>query len=113
MGIIIEILLTAVALLIGAYIVPGVEIAGFGSAIIAAILIAVVNGTVGLILRILTLPLNFLTLGLVSFVISVLMVLLVDYMMTGFNTSGFIAAAILAIVVALIQMLLGSLLRRD
>jgi putative membrane protein len=113
MGIIIEILLTAVALLIGAYIVPGVEIAGFGSAIIAAILIAVVNGTVGFILRILTLPLNFLTLGLVSFVISVLMVLLVDYMMAGFNTTGFIAAAILAIVVALIQMLLGSLLRRD
>jgi putative membrane protein len=113
MGIIIEILLTAVALLIGAYIVPGVEIGGLGSAIIAAILIAVVNGTVGFILRILTLPLNFLTLGLVSFIITVLMVRLVDYMMTGFNTSGFIAAAILAIVVAVIQMLLGSLLRRD
>ncbi len=110
MGIIIEILVTALALLIGAYLVPGVEIAGFGSAIIAAILIALVNGTVGFILRILTLPLNFLTLGLVSFVISVLMVLLVDYMMAGFNTTGFFAAAILAIVVAVIQMILGSLI---
>ncbi len=110
MGIIIEILVTAIALLIGAYLVPGVEIAGFGSAVIAAILIALVNGTVGFILRILTLPLNFLTLGLVSFVISVLMVLLVDYMMAGFNTTGFIAAAILAIVVAIIQILLSSLI---
>ncbi|WP_432713747.1 phage holin family protein [Pedobacter sp.] len=111
MGIILEILLTAVAMLIGAYLVPGVELHGFGSAIIAAILIALVNATIGFILRILTLPLNFLTLGLVSFIITVLMILLVDKMMEGFNTTGFWAAAILAIVVAVIQMIFGSFIR--
>ena len=111
MGFILEILLTGVAMLLGAYLVPGVQIDGFGSAIIAAILIALVNGTLGFILRILTFPLNFLSLGLISFVITVLMILLVDSMMSGFNTSGFFAAAFLAIVVAVIQMIFGSLTR--
>jgi putative membrane protein len=110
MAIIIEILITGLAMLLGAYLVPGVEINGFGSAIIAAILIALANATLGFVLRLLTLPLNFLTLGLVSFIITVLMILLVDSMMTGFKTSGFFAAAILAIVVALIQMIFGSIL---
>jgi putative membrane protein len=105
---IVEILLMGLAMLIGAYVVPGVHVDGYLSAIIAAVLIAIANATLGLILRIFTLPLNFLTLGLVSFIITVLMVLLVDYLMDGFNTSGFLAAAILAIAVALIKMLLDG-----
>ncbi|MBC7617098.1 MAG: phage holin family protein, partial [Pedobacter sp.] len=64
--------------------------------------------TLGLILRVFTFPLNVLTLGLISFIITVLMVLLVDNLMDGFNTTGFLAAAILAIVVAVVKMLLDS-----
>lgn len=109
MKLIVQILLMGLAMLIGAYVVPGVQVDGYGSAIIAAILIALANATIGLVLRIFTLPLNLLTLGLISFIISVLMILLVDHFMTGFNTSGFIAAAILAIVVALVKMLLDSI----
>ncbi|MDT4830898.1 Mycobacterial 4 TMS phage holin, superfamily IV [compost metagenome] len=109
MKLIVQILLMGLAMLIGSYVVPGVQVDGYGSAIIAAILIALANATIGLLLRILTLPLNLLTLGLISFIISVLMILLVDHFMTGFNTSGFIAAAILAIVVALVKMLLDSI----
>ncbi|WP_406824946.1 phage holin family protein [Pedobacter sp. KACC 23697] len=103
MRFIIEILLTGLAFFIGAKLVPGVNIDGFGNAIIASVLIALANATIGFILRLLTFPINFLTLGLVSFIITVLMILLVDNMMTSFNTSGFIAAAFLAIVVALIK----------
>ncbi|NII84678.1 phage holin family protein [Pedobacter riviphilus] len=103
MRFIIEILLTGLAFFIGAKLVPGVAIDGFGNAIIASVLIALANATIGFILRLLTFPINFLTLGLVSFIITVLMILLVDNMMTSFNTSGFIAAAFLAIVVALIK----------
>lgn len=103
MRFIIEILLMGLAMLIGAHIVPGVHVDGYGTAIIAAILIALANATIGFILRILTFPINFLTLGLMSFIISVLMILLVDNLMKGFYTSGFIAAAILAIVVAIIK----------
>jgi putative membrane protein len=98
------------AMLLGAYFVPGVHIDGFGSAIIAALLIALANATIGFVLRLLTFPFNILTLGLVSFLITVLMVLLVDHLMAGFNTSGFISAAILAIVVAVIKTILGSLI---
>ncbi len=108
MKIIVEILLMGLAMLIGAYIIPGVEVDGYLSAIIAAILIAVANATIGLILRVFTFPLNVLTLGLISFIITVLMVLLVDNLMAGFNTSGFLTAAILAIVIAVLKMLLDS-----
>jgi putative membrane protein len=109
MRLIVEILLMGLAMLLGAYIVPGVSVDGYLTALIAAILIALANATIGFILRVLTFPINFLTLGLVSFIITVLMILLVDNLMAGFNTTGFLAAALLAIVVALIKALLGAI----
>ena len=110
---IIEILLMGLAVYLGAKLVPGVSINGFGTAIIAAILIALANATIGFILRLLTFPINFLTLGLMSFIITVLMILLVDNLMGGFNTSGFWAAAFLAIVVALIKAIFGAIAGSD
>lgn len=109
MRFILEILLMGLAMLIGAYLVPGVQVTGFGSALLAAVLISLANATIGFILRVMTLPLNFLTLGLVSFIITVLMILLVDNIMAGFNTSGFFSAALLAIVVAIIQLIFGAI----
>lgn len=109
MRLIVEILLMGLAVLLGAYIVPGVAVDGYGTALIAAVLIALANATIGFILRVLTFPINFLTLGLVSFIISVLMILLVDNLMAGFNTTGFLAAAILAIVVAIIKAIFGAI----
>ena len=106
--VILEILLMGLAMMIGAFLVPGVTVAGYGSAIIAAVLVAIANATIGLILRFFTFPLNILTLGLVSFIISVLMILLVDSWMKDFNTSGFLSAALLAIVVTIIKMILDA-----
>lgn len=113
MKLILEILLMGLAMMLGSYLVPGVTVDGYGSAIIAAVLIAVANATIGLILRIFTFPLNVLTLGLISFIITVLMILLVDHFMAGFNTSGFLAAAILAIAVSVIKMILDSVFGVD
>ena len=113
MKLIVEILLMGLAVFLGAKIVPGVQVDGYGSAIIAAILIALANSTIGLILRLFTFPINFLTLGLMSFVITVLMILLVDYLMAGFNTTGFWAAALLAIVIALIKAIFGAIAGSD
>lgn len=110
---IIKILLMGLAVFIGSRIVPGVQVDGYTTAIIAALLIAIANATVGFILRVLTFPINFLTLGLVSFIITVLMILLVDNLMKGFNTSGFFAAAILAIVIAIINALYSILAGSD
>lgn len=113
MKLIIEILLMGLVVFIGAQLVPGVSIDGYGTAIIAAILIALANATIGFILRILTFPVNFLTLGLVSFIISVLMILLVSNIMSGFHVNGFWAAAFLAIVLAIIKAIFGAIAGTD
>lgn len=113
MKLIIEILLMGLAVFIGARLVPGVSVDGYGTAIIAALLIALANATIGFILRVLTFPVNFLTLGLVSFIISVLMILLVSNVMSGFHVSGFLAAVILAIVIAIIKAIFGVIAGSD
>lgn len=109
MRIIIEILLTGIAVSVAAFLVPGVHVDGFLTAIIAGILIAVANATIGALLRLFTLPINILSLGLMSFIISVLMVLLVDALMKGFNTSGFLSALMFALVLSVIKMIFGAL----
>lgn len=96
------------AVAIASYLLPGVEVSSFWSAIIAAVLIALANATIGTILRILTFPINFLTLGLISFIITVLMVLLVDELMDDFNTEGFFSALVFAIVLALVNMVFSA-----
>jgi putative membrane protein len=108
MRFILEILLTGLAVILAAYFVPGVNVNGFLTAIIVGILLAVANATIGFLLRILTFPINLLTLGLMSFIITVLMVLLVDYLMADFSTRGFFSAMIFALVLALIKMIFGA-----
>src|SRR5690606_33119597 len=108
MRLIIEILLMGAAVSVAAFLIPGVEVDGFLSAILAGILIAVANATVGTLLRIFTFPINILTLALMSFIITILMVLLVDKLMNSFNTSGFFSAMLFAIVLALIKMIFGA-----
>ena len=108
MRLIIEILLMGAAVAIAAYLLPGVSVDSYWSALIAGILIALANATIGTILRILTFPINFLTLGLISFIITVLMVLMVDSLMTSFNTDGFFSAVLFAIVLALINMVFSA-----
>jgi len=99
----------AAAIMFAAYLIPGVQIDGFWNALLAALLIAIVNTFIGGILRILTFPINFLTLGLMSFVITVLLISLVDSMMSSFNISGFWVTVLFAIVLALVKALFSSL----
>lgn len=108
MRLIIEILLMGIAVAIAAYLLPGVTVDNFWTAIVAGTLIALANATIGMILRILTFPINFITLGLMSFIITVLMVLLVDQLMANFNTQGFFSAFLFATVLALIQMIFSA-----
>jgi putative membrane protein len=113
MRFIIEILLTGVAVLIAATLIPGVQVSGYFTALKAGILLGIVNATIGLILRILTFPLNILTLGLVSFIISVFMVLLVSNLMDGFYVHGFFHAALFAIVLSLLKMIFHSVEKKN
>lgn len=107
MKFIISLILSTVAVFAAGYIVPGVQIDSLTTALVVAIVLGLVNASIGLLLKMLTAPLNWLTLGLVSLIINVLMVLLVDNFITGFSTNGFWAAAIFALMLAIIQSFLG------
>jgi len=110
MKFIISLLLTGLVVAIACWVVPGAEVAGFGWAIVTGLVIGFVNATVGSILRLFTFPLNWLTLGLVSFIITVLMVLLTDSLLgSKFDVHGFWTAALFAIVVAILEMIIGSM----
>jgi putative membrane protein len=103
-------LLSAVSLLIVTYILPGIQVRGFGTALIAAIVIGLVNATLGLILKILTLPLTLLTFGLFLLVINALMLQLASSLVPGFFVTGFWSAFFGAIVLSLVSMILRSLI---
>lgn len=113
MRLIIEFLLMGLAVALAAYLIPGVTVEGFWAALIAGLLISLANATIGTILRILTFPINFLTLGLMSFIITVLMVLLVDSLMDSFNTQGFLSALLFAIVLSIIKMVFSAIGSKD
>lgn len=114
MRFIISLLLTGLVVAVAAYIIPGVSVENFWWAIITGLVIGLVNSIVGGILRIFTFPLNWLTFGLVSFIITVLMIMLASSIMgSKFHVSGFWAAFFFAIAVGVLEMILGALAGKD
>ncbi len=111
MNIIINILISALAVFVTAKILPGVSIENFGSALVAAIVLGIVNGFLRPLLLLLTLPINVLTLGLFTFVIMGGLVLLVDAIVPGFSVKNFWWALAFALVLSLINSFLGAFAR--
>ena len=109
MNILINILLSGLAVFIAAYILPGVEVESFTTALVAAIVLGVINAVLKPVLLILTLPINILTLGLFTFVLNALLILLAANIVPGFHVNGFIWALILSLVLAAINFFLHSL----
>ena len=87
-------LVNSVALLITAAVIPGIQIKGVFTALLAAAVMGVINAFVRPVFLILTLPLNLLTLGLFTFVLNGLMLLLAAAFVPGFEISGFLAAVL-------------------
>ena len=102
-------LLSALALLIVAHIVPGFYVQGFDSALIAALVIGLINATLGLFLKVITFPLTVVTLGIFWLVINALMLMVASALLSGFAVRGFGAAFVGAIVLALVNLLLKAL----
>ena len=100
-------IVNAVVLLIVSHFVSGFEISSFASAMFAVVIIGFVNATLGLFLKIMTFPLSILTLGLFVFVIDALMLWFASKLVPGFTVTGFRPAFIAALILALIQMLMG------
>jgi len=98
-------ILNALALMAVAYLYPGVQVAGLFPALIAALVLGLVNAIIRPILIILTLPINILTLGLFTFVINALLFWFVAEIIKGFTVSGFMAALIGSLLYSLITLL--------
>jgi putative membrane protein len=102
-------ILDAIALLIVAWLVPGFKVANLPSALIAVVVIGLLNVTLGFLLKLITLPLGILTLGLFFLVINALILKLASGVVPGFYVNTFGAAFIGAAVLALLHMLFESL----
>ena len=103
-------ILNAVALLAVAYIVPAIQVSSFGAALIAALLLGLINSVVRPLLLLLTLPVTLLTLGLFIFVINGLMFWLAGSLIEGFSVSGFWPAVAGSLVYSVVSWALTSLL---
>jgi putative membrane protein len=103
-------LLSALAVWIVSRLVSGIYVSGPTAALIAALAIGLINATIGLVLKILTFPLTILTLGLFWFVINAIMLELASAFVPGFEVRGFGAAFIGAIVLSIVSSLLHWLL---
>lgn len=106
-------LITAFSLLVVAWLPTGVEIEGFGKALLAALVFGVLNALLKPILQILALPFNILTLGLFSFVVNAIIFGLAAYFVTGFNLkNGFISALLGSIALSLVSRFLEFIILR-
>jgi putative membrane protein len=100
-------ILSAIAVWIVAHVISGFYVSGFKAALIAALVIGFINATIGALLKILTFPLTLVTLGIFWLVINALMLELASALLApGFQVHGFLAAFFGAILLSLVNMLL-------
>jgi putative membrane protein len=104
-------LLSSMALILVAFVVPGFEVTSFPAAMVAAIVVGLVNATLGIILKVLTFPLTVFTLGIFWFVINGLMLMLAAAIVPGFAINGFLPAFLGAIVLSLINIVKGLIMK--
>lgn len=106
MNILVKILLSSIGVVIASYLLPGVEVDQFTTAIIIAVLISLLNVTVKPLLIILTIPLTVFTLGLFLLVINAVIILIASSVVSGFVVDSFWWALIFSLVLSLINSLL-------
>lgn len=104
-------MLSAICLLLVANFVPGFYVRGFGTALIAAVVIGLVNGTLGILLKIITFPLTILTLGIFWLVINALMLEFASMFVPGFVVRGLWPAFWGGIILSLLNMVVRAVLR--
>jgi putative membrane protein len=103
-------LVNAVALVAVAYLVPGIAVSGFVTALVAALVLGLVNAVIRPVLVLLTLPVTILTLGLFIFVLNGLLFWFVGSFIDGFTVSGFWPAVFGAIAYSIVSWLLSALI---
>ncbi|MCL5113568.1 MAG: phage holin family protein [Patescibacteria group bacterium] len=109
MSILIKWLVSALAILVTAYLLPGIHIASFTTALVVAVVLGIINTVVKPVLLILTLPITILTLGLFTLVINAAVIILTSYLVPGFKVDGFWWALLFSIVLSVVNWFLNQL----
>jgi len=113
MSFILKWVLSAVAVLLAAYLLPGVSVESFWAALVVAVLMAIFNAVLRPILVILTIPVTILTLGLFLLVINAIIVLLTDAIIADFYVSNFWWALLFSLVISVLGTIVDALTERD
>jgi putative membrane protein len=107
-GLMIRWLLLTISIILTSYIVDGIIVRSFGSALFAALVLGILNALFRPILLLITLPINILTLGLFTFVINALLLKMVSGVVPGFYVHGFLSAVFGSLLISLVSWLLSS-----
>jgi len=112
-GLLIRWVILTLAILAAGYLIEGIEVKGFWSAFLAAAILGVLNAFFRPVLIILTLPVNILTLGLFTFVINAVLMMMVAGVVGGFEVHGFWAALLGSLVISVASWLLNSFINEQ
>ncbi len=112
MSFILKWVLSAVAVLIAAYLLPGVAVESFWSALVVAVILALMNATLKPLLVILTIPITVITLGLFLLVINAIIILLIDAIIGGFQVNGFWWALAFSLIISILGALFDDIAER-
>lgn len=104
-------LVSALAVLIAAYVLPGVHVESFFVALVAAVVLGIINMFLKPVLILLTLPINIVSLGLFTFVINALLVQLASNLVPGFQVDGFLWALAFSVVLSIVHSFLYNFSR--
>ena len=107
-GIILRWLILALAIVIAAYLFPGIHVSSFGTALLSAMVLGILNAFFRPILIILTLPINILTLGLFTFVINAFLLMMTSTLIGGLIVNDFGSALLGSLIISLVSWLLSS-----
>ena len=108
---IIRFLLSGLAVLLTAYLLPGVHVDHYGYALLAALVISIADIVIKPILIVFTIPITVITLGLFLLVINAIIILLVDYFVPGFNVDGFWWALAFSLILSIFNSLFTDLFK--
>lgn len=109
MQVLISWVVSALVILAISYLLPGIHVANFLTALVVALVLGILNAIIKPILFVLTLPITILTLGLFTFILNAVIVLLTSYLVPGFAVDGFLWAFIFSIVLSLANSILHSI----
>jgi len=107
-GMLIRWLILTAAIMFTSYLMSGIQVAGFSNALLAAAILGILNAFFRPILIILTLPINILSLGLFTFIINALLLMMASGVISGFEVKGFWSAVFGSLIISIINGILGS-----